>query len=51
MVEPDVYTMNRMARHKFDKGTIIANSLRNNGMQTWPILANGLLTIMMYNIY
>ena len=22
----DVYTMNRMARHKFDKGTIIANS-------------------------
>ena len=23
----DVYTMNRMARHKFDKGTIIANSL------------------------
>ena len=23
----DVYTINRMARHKFDKGTIIANSL------------------------
>ena len=23
----DVYTMNRMVRHKFDKGTIIANSL------------------------
>ena len=23
----DVYTMNRMARHRFDKGTIIANSL------------------------
>ena len=28
----DVYTMNRIAHHKFDKGTIIANSLMQQSM-------------------